>query len=45
LISEIVEHATGEPLQNYIAEEWLREWLQGKKAAKAEGTFLKYDNA
>jgi integrase len=23
----------------------LCEWLQGKKAAKAEGTFLKYDNA
>jgi integrase len=45
LISEIVEHATGEPLHNYTAEEWLREWLQGKKATKAEGTFLKYDNA
>jgi integrase len=45
LISEIVEHATGEPLHNYTAEEWLSEWLQGKKAAKAEGTFLKYDNA
>jgi hypothetical protein len=25
LISEIVEHATGEPLHNYTAEEWLRE--------------------
>jgi integrase len=23
----------------------LREWLQGKKATKAEGTFLKYENA
>ena len=45
LISEIVEHATGEPLRNYTAEEWLREWLQGKKATKAEGTFLKYENA
>lgn len=45
LISEIVEYATGEPLRNYTAEEWLREWLQGKKATKAEGTFLKYDNA
>src|SRR5438094_537108 len=45
LISEIVEHATGEPLHNYTAQEWLREWLQGKKAAKAEGTFLKYGNA
>jgi integrase len=45
LISEIVEHATGEPLLNYTAEDWLREWLQGKKATKAEGTFLKYENA
>jgi len=45
LISEIVEHATGEPLRNYTAEEWLREWLQGKKATKTEGTFLKYENA
>ena len=45
LISEIVEHATGEPLRNYTAEEWLREWLQGKKATKATGTFLKYENA
>jgi integrase len=45
LISEIVEHATGEPLRNYTAEEWLREWLQGKKTTKAAGTFLKYANA
>jgi integrase len=45
LISEIVEHATGEPLRNYTAEDWLREWVQGKKATKAEGTFLKYENA
>src|SRR5262249_52268802 len=45
LISEIVEHATGEPLRNYTAEEWSREWLQGKKATKTEGTFLKYENA
>jgi integrase len=45
LISEIVEHATGEPLRNYTAEEWLGEWLQGKKATKAEGTFLKYENS
>src|SRR5215468_8655766 len=45
LISEIVEHAIGEPLRNYTVEEWLRGWLQGKKATKAEGTFLKYENA
>src|SRR5262245_19324742 len=45
LISEIVEHATGEPLRNYTAENWLREWAQGKKATKAEWMFLKYENA
>src|SRR4029453_15853673 len=45
LISEIVEHATGEPLRNYTAEDWLREWLQGKKTTKADGTYLKYENA
>jgi len=45
LISEIIQHATGEPLRNYTVEDWLREWLQGKKATKAEGTFLKYENA
>jgi integrase len=45
LISEIVEHASGEPLRNYTAEDWLHEWLQGKKTTKAEGTFLKYQNA
>jgi integrase len=45
LISEIVEQTTGEPLRNYTAEEWFREWLQGKKATKSESTFLKYANA
>jgi integrase len=44
LISEIVEHATGEPLRNYTAEDWLREWLERKKATKASATFLKYAN-
>jgi hypothetical protein len=45
LISEIVQQTTGEPLRNYTAEEWFREWLQGKKATKSESTFLKYANA
>jgi integrase len=45
LISEIVEYSTGEPLRNYTAKDWLHEWLHGKKATKAEGTFLKYENA
>jgi len=44
LISEIVEHTTGEPLRHYTAEEWMKDWLQGKKATKADGTFLRYEN-
>src|SRR5215469_9232011 len=44
LISEIVEHATGEPLRNYTVEDWLREWLQGKKATTAGTTYEKYEN-
>src|SRR5207253_2997887 len=42
LISEIVEHILGEPLKFYSAEEWLRQWLDGKRKAKAAGTYLKY---
>lgn len=42
LISELVEHASGEPLRFYTAEGWLRDWLKGKEAAKSEGTFYKY---
>jgi len=45
LISEIVEQTSGEPLRNYTAEDWLHEWLQGKKSTKTESTFLKYANA
>ncbi|HEU0273176.1 MAG TPA: tyrosine-type recombinase/integrase [Candidatus Udaeobacter sp.] len=45
LIGEIVEQTTGEPFRNYTAHDWLTEWLQGKKATKATGTFLKYENA
>src|SRR5205085_9344871 len=41
-ISEIVEHTLGEPLKFYSAEEWLRQWLDGKRKAKAAGTYLKY---
>ena len=44
LISEIVEHASGEPLRFYTTEDWLRDWLRDKKATKAPGTFLKYEN-
>jgi integrase len=42
LLSEIVEQTTGEPLRSYTAEGWLREWVAGKKSAKARATALKY---
>lgn len=42
LISEIVESALGEPLKFYSAEEWLRDWLEGKKTAKSNATYQKY---
>src|SRR5215813_15152124 len=45
LISEIVEQTSGEPLRNYSAEDWLTDWLQGKKATKTESTFLNYAKA
>src|SRR5215472_3421766 len=42
LISEIVETALGEPLKFYSTEEWLRDWLHGKKTAKSNATYVKY---
>jgi site-specific recombinase XerD len=37
-----VEHTLGEPLKFYSAEDWLRQWLDGKRKAKTAGTYLKY---
>jgi integrase len=42
LISEIVEQTLGEPLKFYTAEEWLQDWLEGKKTAKSNATYQKY---
>jgi integrase len=42
LISEIVENTLGEPLKFYTAEEWLHDWLEGKKTAKSNATYVKY---
>src|SRR6266446_3242362 len=42
LISEIVENTLGEPLKFYTAEEWLHDWLEAKKTAKSDATYLKY---
>src|SRR6476619_740552 len=45
LLSEIVEQTTGEALRSYTAEGWLREWVAGKKSAKADKTGSKYEGA
>jgi integrase len=45
LIGEIVEHVSGEPMRFYSTEDWLRHWLRGKQAARANETFLKYKNS
>src|SRR4026207_2492675 len=39
LISEIVEHTSGEPLRFDTTEDWLHDWLKGKQATKKERTF------
>lgn len=40
--SDILEETTGERLHFYSAEDWLREWLAGKKAAVLGETFNRY---
>jgi integrase len=42
VLSEIHEHANGEPLHFHTASAWLNEWLAGKKGVTTERTFLKY---
>lgn len=42
VISEIIERTTGEPMNHYSAEGWLREWLAGKKQTKSDGTSVRY---
>ncbi|MBI3414237.1 MAG: site-specific integrase [Verrucomicrobia bacterium] len=42
VISEIVERTTGEPLHFYTVEDWLRDWLAGKKQTRSQGTGESY---
>ena len=42
VLSEIHEHANGEPLHFHSGRAWLEEWLAGKKGVTAERTALKY---
>ena len=44
LIGEVLERTTGEALDFYTAEGWLRDWLRGKEIAKAEATHAKYQH-
>lgn len=43
VISEIHEHANGEPIHFHSARAWLDEWLAGKKGVTTARTTLKYD--
>src|SRR5215470_9120582 len=45
LLSEFVEHTTGEPVRNYTVTQWLREWLSAKKAETSTSTFIKYESS
>jgi len=43
IVSEMVEQSTGEPLHFHSCQEWLKEWVTGKKGSTSDGTFLKYE--
>jgi len=45
LLSEFVEHTTGEPIRNYTVTQWLREWLKAKKEETSASTFTKYESS
>ena len=42
IIGEIVERTTGEPLHNYVADDWFTEWLAGKTQTKSAATAERY---
>jgi integrase len=43
VVSEILESATGEPLQYFTARAWFDEWLAGKRGTTAPATLAKYE--
>jgi integrase len=45
LLSEFVEHTTGEKVRNYTVTQWLREWLFSKKEETSPATFIKYESS
>ena len=45
LIGEVSERTSGDTVEFFTAEGWLRGWLRGKEISKAEGTHTKYAHA
>jgi integrase len=43
IISRLVEISTGKPLETYTIAGWLKQFLSGKKATLAEGSFDRYE--
>jgi hypothetical protein len=43
LFNEVLERAGDEPLDNFTVEEWLREWVATKKAARGRKTGERYE--
>jgi integrase len=42
VVSDILEVATGEPLEFYTCESWLREWLESKKGTQSPAGHARY---
>jgi integrase len=42
IIGEIVERTTGEPLHDYVTDDWFTEWLAGKAQTKSAATAERY---
>ncbi|MEZ5303174.1 MAG: tyrosine-type recombinase/integrase [Verrucomicrobiales bacterium] len=42
VLSDLSEITSGKPLSFHSVEDWLRSWLEGKKASRAEKTYLRY---
>ena len=42
LISEIVEHATGEPMRGFTVQDWFGHWLELKAKVRADKTLDRY---
>lgn len=43
LLSEVLQRTSGESVAHFTVAQWLRQWLDGKSEAKAEGTGTRYE--